>query len=291
MSGESYGGRYLPVFASAIYDQNTKLIEAGLTPINLSSVLIGNGMTDSFRMFMSYYDMTCTPASVEPILDIGTCVFLKRIISRCEKWMKDACVDQFDTINCGAAVSFCQGSMSQAFFSTSKNPYDISRDCDGSVAETLCYPATKYIRQFLDLPSTRSLIGVDAAVPANFSSCNNDVNRAFHAQLDSLHLTADYVSALLERGVRVLIYVGEYDWICNWVGNERWTLALEWSGKDEFVEQGLREWKVNGKSAGKTRSARNFTFATIAGAGHMVPYDKPKESLEMLQRWLAGKPL
>jgi len=32
-----------------------------------------------------------------------------------------------------------------------------------------------------------------------------------------------------------------------------------------------------------------LTFATIEGAGHMVPYDKPKESLELVQRWLTGK--
>ena len=29
------------MFASAIYDQNAKLVDAGLTPVNLSSVMIG----------------------------------------------------------------------------------------------------------------------------------------------------------------------------------------------------------------------------------------------------------
>lgn len=29
-----------------------------------------------------------------------------------------------------------------------------------------------------------------------------------------------YVTSLLDRGVKALIYVGMYDWICNWVGNE-----------------------------------------------------------------------
>jgi len=88
--------------------------------------------------------------------------------------------------------------------------------------------------------------------------------------LDEYHPTQHYVAALLERKVKVLIYVGKYDWICNHVGNEAWTLNLEWSGHDEFSAQALREWKVDGKTAGSTRSAQGLTFATINGAGHMV---------------------
>lgn len=41
MAGESYGGRYIPVFAAAVYDQNPKLIASGITPINLTSIMIG----------------------------------------------------------------------------------------------------------------------------------------------------------------------------------------------------------------------------------------------------------
>lgn len=40
-------GRYLPVFASAVYDGNAKLLAKGKEPINLQSVMIGNGITDS----------------------------------------------------------------------------------------------------------------------------------------------------------------------------------------------------------------------------------------------------
>lgn len=34
-------GRYLPLFATAIYDQNAALTEKGISPINLKSILIG----------------------------------------------------------------------------------------------------------------------------------------------------------------------------------------------------------------------------------------------------------
>lgn len=39
-------GRYLPVFASEIYDQNQIAVAQGRPPLNLTSVLIGNGNTD-----------------------------------------------------------------------------------------------------------------------------------------------------------------------------------------------------------------------------------------------------
>lgn len=48
------------------------------------------------------------------------------------------------------------------------------------------------------------------------------------------------------------------------------TLALEWSGQEAFRADTLKEWKVNGAPAGVVRSGGGLTYATIAGAGHMV---------------------
>lgn len=54
------------------------------------------------------------------------------------------------------------------------------------------------------------------------------------------------------------------------VGNERMSLAMEWTGQSSFVEQPLKDWVVGDHVAGLTRSAKGLTFATIHGAGHMV---------------------
>ncbi|GAW07315.1 serine carboxypeptidase [Lentinula edodes] len=253
MAGESYGGRYLPLFASAVYDQNSALIEAGITPINLTSVMIGNGMTDFYTM---------------------------KVIPRCQKWLPS---------------NFCNTMLYSPFEATGMNPYDISVPCNGSIEETLCYPVTVSISNFLSQPPIRAQLGVDThpEIPVNFSACNPNVGAAFDGTQDILHSSRDYVTALLEREVRVLIYVGSYDWICNWVGNEQWSRELEWSGQEEFASQELREWMLAGKKAGITRSARGglFTFATVQGAGHMVPYNKPKEALALVQRWIAREEL
>jgi len=146
----------------------------------------------------------------------------------------------------------------------------------------------RYTSDYLDKPDVRERLGVDPSVSDRLPPYSKKVNTAFFLALDHLHASDFYVSALLERGVKVLIYVGSYDWSCNWIGNERWTLALEWTGQEEFRAQDLRGWYVDGHFAGKTRTAKGFTFATVEGAGHLVPYDKPKEALALVNRWMAG---
>ncbi|KAF8495647.1 serine carboxypeptidase [Russula emetica] len=289
MAGESYGGRYIPLFASAVYDQNAVLVRKGLTPINLTSAIIGNGITDPFTMIDAYYSMTCTPATVPPVLDISTCIRMKKALPRCKQWVKDACIDRYDEMNCRAASVFCSAELSDPYIATGLNYYDISRPCGDP--ESLCYPVIRVISHFLDRPDIRTTLGVDQLVPEKFSACSPTVGMAFNAAQDGLHSSADYVSALLARRVRVLVYVGTYDWICNWIGNEAWTLALEWHGQQDFAALPLREWKVDGHAVGKTRSAHGLTFATVDAAGHMVPYDKPEEALALINRWLALKEL
>ncbi|KAF9261511.1 hypothetical protein L218DRAFT_945931 [Marasmius fiardii PR-910] len=51
-------GRFLPVVASTLYDHDSKL------------VVLGNEYTDIYTMIPPYHDMTCTIASILPILDI-----------------------------------------------------------------------------------------------------------------------------------------------------------------------------------------------------------------------------
>ena len=73
------------------------------------------------------------------------------------------------------------------------------------------------IYTYLHLPNVQQTLGVDPAHP-NFTSINFELNARF-GQAGDYHSFAaeDYLAALLERGSRVLIYVGASDWICNWV--------------------------------------------------------------------------
>jgi carboxypeptidase C (cathepsin A) len=37
--------------------------------------------------------------------------------------------------------------------------------------------------------------------------------------------------AMLDEGINILIYAGDADFICNWMGNLAWVEDMEWAGK------------------------------------------------------------
>jgi cathepsin A (carboxypeptidase C) len=87
------------------------------------------------------------------------------------------------------------------------------------------------------------------------------------------------------------IFQGDADFICNWLGNKAWTEALEWPGQKGYVAAPFDPLKLaaSGKEVGHVKSSGNFTFIQLHAGGHMVPYDQPESSLDMLNRWLSGE--
>jgi carboxypeptidase C (cathepsin A) len=136
------------------------------------------------------------------------------------------------------------------------------------IGDSLCYLENTAIADFLNRPETRKLLGVES--PNNFTACSRDVGAGFSAHMDKYAVPAQYyVAGLLERGIPMLIYAGTYDWQCNWVANKLWVDKLEWTGHDAYAKEEWRDWNVDGKKAGETKSSGVLTFATIRGAGHM----------------------
>ena len=77
-----------------------------------------------------------------------------------------------------------------------------------------------WLEAYLNNKTTREILGVDSSV-GKFQLSNLDVKSLFWVQGDHTHQTYQYVAELLNRGIRVLIYAGTYDWICNWVSVSR----------------------------------------------------------------------
>jgi cathepsin A (carboxypeptidase C) len=99
--------------------------------------------------------------------------------------------------------------------------------------------------KFLNLDKVREKLGVKHR---QWTMCSMVVH-AFLMGDWNVNL-ADKITTVLEKGVQVLVYSGDKDYICNWRGGEAWTNALEWSKKEEFNNQNYKEWIVDGKTAG-----------------------------------------
>ncbi len=86
-----------------------------------------------------------------------------------------------------------------------------------STIRTLYSRPHRYVQDYLNNVHIQSLLGVDPAA-VNYTWANMELNIRFDGHSDYWSFQAEHhVAALLERGVRALIYVGATDWICNWV--------------------------------------------------------------------------
>ncbi|KAL9932251.1 hypothetical protein V8E36_009023 [Tilletia maclaganii] len=303
MTAESYGGRYIPRYAAEVVDRNAAIVQKAARKgeevdnsklINLKSVAIGNGLTARSHQMTSYYDMTCTRngGTEAPVLPISTCKRMEVWKKKCDEVLPKYCRDNFAFDDCAMHTEACANELMGPYFTTKRNPYNIADDCKSGLNPNLCYEVSADIRAYLDRPDVRELIGAASLDQiGNFTTCSPEVGRGFAAAGDNLVDNVGYVSGLLERGIKVLIYVGTLDWICNWIGNKGWLFEMDWSGQAAFLAAKNYGWVVDGEVAGETQSAEGLTWATVLGAGHMVPYDKPVQAKHLLYRWLAGEAL
>ena len=98
------------------------------------------------------------------------------------------------------------------------------------------------------------------------------------------------IPPMLEAGLDILVYAGDQDYICNWLGNKAWTLAMPWSGHDAFNAAEDLPYRLDSNSleVGKLRTAKGFSFLQLYSAGHMVPLDQPEAALDMFNGFVLG---
>ncbi|KAK6354882.1 hypothetical protein TWF696_004013 [Orbilia brochopaga] len=277
IAGESYAGHYIPVFAHEILSHKQR-------NINLKSVLIGNGLTDGLTQYEYYEPMACGKGGYPAVLSEGECNNMKSAYPRCAS-MISGCYESESVWSCVPASIYCNNVMMGPYQRTGTNVYDIRGPCKDS--SNLCYPDLGWIATYLNQPSVIDALGAEVG---KYDSCNFDINRNFLFAGDWMKPYHRLVPGLLKE-IPVLIYAGDADFICNWLGNHAWTEALEWEGKSEFNKVQLSDFnmKKSGKCAGQIKSAKGLTFLRIYQAGHMTPMDQPESSLEFFNRWLGGE--
>ncbi|KAI9711334.1 MAG: hypothetical protein M1820_002321 [Bogoriella megaspora] len=288
IAGESYAGHYIPVFAHEILSHNKR-------NINLQSVLIGNGLTDGLTQYAYYKPMACGEGSHWPaVLSDSECQSMENAYPRCAQLI-ESCYNSGSVWSCVPASIYCNNAMIGPFQRTGLNVYDIRKKCGSN---PLCYDELDYISDWLNKPAVIKSLGAEVD---SYEGCNTDINRNFLFQGDWMQPFHRLIPDLLEK-IPVLIYAGDADYICNWLGNHAWTEALEWKGKSSFNKAPLEDLKLSksalpntkdsikvGDKIGLAKASGNFSFIALHAGGHMVPHDQPRASLDMFNRWLDGE--
>jgi len=277
ISGESYAGHYIPVFAHEILSHKNR-------NINLKSILIGNGLTDGLTQYEYYEPMACGKGGWPAVLGTSECQAMNNAYPRCAQLIQ-ACYDTESVWRCVPASIYCNNALIGPYQRTGQNVYDIRNKCEDS--NNLCYKELGWISEYLNKPEVQKELGVEVQ---SYDSCNFDINRNFLFQGDWMQPYHRLVPSLLDE-IPVLVYAGDADFICNWLGNEAWTEALEWKGQKKYNKAETQDLKLteDGTKIGSVKASGNFTFIRLHAGGHMVPHDQPTASLDMLNRWLDGE--
>lgn len=275
VSGESYGGHYVPAVTAEILRQEPN-------DVKLLSSLVGNGLVDPLTQYAYYEPMACGQGGWPSVLDQGTCQSMKSHISSCQQKIQ-ACYQDFNSQTCGDAESYCNNYEMNPYEMSGYNVYDVTTQCGDS-----CPPSMTPFTNYLNQKSVQEALGVE---PTNFQSCNMNVYQAFTESGDWMApIGVRSVPEILSK-IPFLVYAGDEDFICNWLGNHAWTEKLAWPGKEGFNAQNLTEITISDsdKKLGQVKHSDGFAFLRVYKAGHMVPFYQPESALDMLNRWLSGE--
>ncbi|KAI6659308.1 Serine carboxypeptidase S10 family member 1-like [Oopsacas minuta] len=267
--GESYAGHYIPPFSAYIL-KNSQIVKA-----NLKGIAIGDGWVNPKLQFSSYLDYM---SSIDYISQSN--------YEMIDEVFRKPCMKLFELgsyylsgIECEIYSSALMDA-AELHMKRSINTYDVRVRC---IEPPMCYNFSS-THKFLNRKDVQMALGVDRY----WLSCNLipdivlllDENKDYHAD----------VAFTLSQGVRVLVYSGKDDYICNYLGGKAWTESMEWSGKSEFSEKNLTNWIYNGAKVGEFKAVKDLTLLFIEKSGHMVPMNQPEVSLAMVNHFLNGKP-
>ena len=262
ITGESYAGHFIPAISN-------KIVSAQNPDINLKGVAIGNGWTSPEYHYVSYAEFAKERNLFQAPGDYERLLPLERVTQIMMKTnsplVKSNSTPLGDWLFNEILVNKADGSIRF-------NYYDVTKPC---VHDDGCYDMTKET-DFLNSPEVMNALGGDKV----YLDCVDDVYNVL-TRMDWRTDAAVYLKDVLEKGIKVLAYNGDDDFICNYLSGQYWTDNLVWSGQSDFVKA-----EVTQLAYGTSKQFQNFQFIRFFKAGHMVPMDKPAEALQMINDFI-----
>ncbi|KDQ08864.1 hypothetical protein BOTBODRAFT_179499 [Botryobasidium botryosum FD-172 SS1] len=275
LAGESYAGQYIPYIADAIL-KSTRIS----TP--LKGAAIGNGWMDGRTQYPAYVEFSVK----EGLLKEGSQELAEtnRVLERCMKAMNTTSPLPPSIGDCESVLSTIVDSLTKPVNGKEMciNIYDIRLTDEAPACGMNWPPDLSSIYTYLRRPEVVGALHATAHAEA-WVECQNRVSHALTNHKSPASVTL--LPSILEK-IPIMLFHGDQDLICNYVGAERLIESLEWNGFKGLGAAQTRNWTVDGTPAGTWVSARNLTYVKVFGASHMVPYDVPHVSHDMMLRFM-----
>ena len=302
ISGESYAGVYVPMLAQQVHEHNARLpavaLAATTSPIQLRGIIVGNGCVgyavdggcglDSLQLLVTVLEQGA------PGVDRGV---LAAARSACEGELDQGFAPDQLSSACRPAVDAVLAEIGEY------NEYSYGSPCgpDGSGnwgdgAGFSCGGDVALQRYLSSAAAQHALHVLPAGsdTPLKWQAWDGD-SPLYTIIADNVVPT---YGALLRQGYGVTIYNGLRDTAVPSQGAIKWIRSL---GNGTEVAP-RRKWSAPsvgaaGVVAGPlvagyvTRYANGIQFATIIGAGHLAPAERPASALTLINAVLRAEPL
>ncbi|KAK5111398.1 hypothetical protein LTR85_012172 [Meristemomyces frigidus] len=290
IAGESYGGSWVPALGARIIERQSTpplQVEDEMTLsysqyINLRGVSIGNGLIRQSVQNPGGFEAFCTAAD-SPLTRMQCEEWADRALE-CESALVVCEDDGFTTLACITAQQRCSQMSGVLIGSMERNPYDWRMQCDDP---SYCYREIAAVQAYMNIARVKVALGATASMP--FRDQSSDIYEKWEESGDLWMTSHQWVNYLLQQRIRVLIYAGDKDINCHAPGMRRLVnRGLTWYGHPFFAPVPLSAWHAGGRLAGFGKAYGPLSYAEVADAGHLAPYDKPYEVLTLINAWIAG---
>ncbi|ESO96867.1 hypothetical protein LOTGIDRAFT_159616 [Lottia gigantea] len=309
VTGESYGGVYVPTLSALVVDD---------TDINFQGMVIGNGLSnyelnDNSLIYFGYYHGLYGAKTWHGLIKSccngnysGQCMFTKGSSSECRNYVTEVSQLIYNSgLNEYNLYGECAGGVPSGGLTFNQQLQKVVSHNFGWLFSSVehvkkefeankilaklnklqldppCINATN-VADYLNTEQTRQVLHIPSVVQ-KWSTCSEDVSAHYISTYQDM--SAEYMKVLAAKK-RVLVYNGDVDMACNFLGDEWFVERLNLN-----VVAGRMEWYYMAADdtkqvAGFVKQFENLDLVTVRGAGHMVPTDKPLAALQMLNNYL-----
>ncbi|KAJ3096130.1 hypothetical protein HK100_005638 [Physocladia obscura] len=269
LTGESYAGTYIPYIATTL--AKTKTSDG--TDIKITGIGMGNPAMGQ----------TLNSPTMDYNFFLATNNFWN---SSSLKSQATACL----TTNCSV------GSLASAWYTLNDNtfgvgntcfdPYNVyfTMPCDNAFSDH-GYLAEQAMSNFLNVRKTASV--------RNAIHLTSLASTFTWSECSSIHLTSTNAASqtllanLISLGIKVLIYDGNYDSVCDYISVETALAKLVWGGGTGFSNES-NPWNIGTHQGGLIWDERGLKYIRVFGVGHMVGADDPTKAARLLNELLTS---